>query len=410
MTLGVPVWLWLSFAILIPVIIHLWNKKSGRPRLLGTFRFLPEESFASAKRIELHEVPLMLVRILIIVLLTLLLAGLFWEKEIEVIERMIIEETSNGVSEWSETEEGIPLVGVSSKEVEQKGWWNIIEQVEYGYQPKRITIRGDLSEENFRGARPVINATLDWETSDSLYKDELILAAWEFSEEQYKALIQRSTDNGIQTFSEEVALSEIQNNEIEILKEPKFIFNSENSEAVNFGLLYAAEVWEIEVEEQSMLEVARLELEENIIRLVQESEELGGKDLVEANSVFGVSLFVKEMKLDVQPQKEILGTRNENIPFIYIDTDGNLVVNGSVEEELKSWFFASIANRLITEALEVGDFLTPELIEDQRKPVSVSSNGRPSSPVEQQSAKLWLVFLLALSWLAERTLAPRRGM
>lgn len=410
MIVGTPIWLWLGLAAFIPVIIHLWNKRSGRPRLLGTFRFLPEESFASAKSIELHEIPLMLVRMLMVVLLALLLARLFLEEEVDGVERIIISETSNEESVSEEMEEKTLSVLVSSEEIEQKGWWNVLEQLEYVQQPERITIRGDLSEVNFSGDRPATNAVVDWEPVDSLYTNELILAVWEFTDEQYRALIQRRTDIGIQTFIEEVAASEIQNSEMEVIEEPRLIINPENEEAISVGLDYAADSWGVEVEEQPLEELARLEFGEQSIQLVQEIEEQGVDGLLEANSIFGISLSVKQMRTDVQPQKEIVVIRNEQIPFLYVDVDGNMVVNGTVEQELKSWVYAGIAHQFMAEVFEVNELLTPEMTETQRAPSLITSTGTTSNPTEQRSAKLWLMGLLAVCWLMERWLAPRRGM
>lgn len=410
MIVGTPIWLWLGLAALIPVIIHLWNKRTGRPRLLGTFRFLPEESFASAKSIELHEIPLMLIRIIMVVLLALLLAGLFLEEEVNGVERVIISETSTAGSVQEEVEGGTLSVSVSSEEIGQKGWWNVLEQLEYLKQPERITIRGDLSEVNFRGPRPVSNAEVNWEPVDSLYTNELILAAWQSADEQYRALIQRRTDAGIESVIEEMALSEVQNNEVEVTEEPRLILNPVNNEAINLGLEFVAAGWGLEMEEQPMTELARLELGEEIFRLAQEMDEQGVEGLLEANSMFGISLTVKEMRADVQPQKEIVVTRNEHIPFIYMDSEGSMVVNGTVEKELQSWIYAGIAQRFLTEAFGVNEFLAPELIEAQRDPASFTSRERRADSTEQRSARLWLMGLLALCWLTERWLAPRRGM
>ena len=410
MILGTPIWLWLGLAVIIPVLIHLWNKRSGRPRLLGTFRFLPEESFASAKRIELHEISLMLVRMLIVLLLTLLLAGLFLEDEFEGVERIIISENPDGEFTSDEEEDGIPLVTVSSKEVLQKGWWNILEQIEYREQPEWVTIRGDLSEAHFRGVRPSSDAVINWEPLDSLYTNELTLAVWQLGDEQYRALIQQRTETGIETFIEDVTSSEIQNSGVEVIDGPRFILNPENKEGINLGLEYAADRWEIEMEEQPMKELAQLEFGGRMIRLILETQELGGRDLIEANRIFGISIPVKEMRAVAQPQKEILTTRNGNTPFLYVDINGNMVVNGTIEQELQSWVYAGIAQRLFIEAFGADHILSPELIGPQRDLATLASSERGPVPTEQRSSQLWLMGLLACCWLFERWLAPKRGM
>lgn len=410
MILGTSIWLWMALAVVIPILVHLWNKKSGRPRLLGTFRFLPEESFASAKRIELHEIPLMLIRMLIVLLLTLLLAGLFLEDEVEGIDRVIITETNAYEPALDEMEGETLTIGIPSEEVEKKGWWNVLEEVDYRERPERITIRGNLSEKHFLGNRPISNTMISWEVLDSLYTDELTLAVWKHSNEQNRALIQRRTEFGIQTFIEGVTPSDIRISGMEVLEELRLILNPENEEVINVGLEYAANTWEVEVQEQSMTDLARLEFGDQTIRLIQEKEELGERDLIEANRTFGISLSVTGMRTDVQLQKEILTTRNDRIPFFYVDENGNMIINGTVQQELKSWVYAGIAQQFFIEAFGVDEILTPELIEAQRAPANVTLSDRTSIPGEQRSAQLWLMGLLAVSWLLERWLAPGRGM
>lgn len=405
-----PIWLWLGLLVLIPIFIHLWNKKSGKPRLLGTFRFLPEESFAAAKRIELHEVPLMLIRLFLVVLATVLLVELFFEDAVNKIESVTISEVSNRENVSIRMENGTRALSVSSKEVEQKGWWNIIEDVEYQQQPKRITVKGDFSEVNFKGARPSSNTVVTWEASDSLYTDEQILVAWKSKNDRYQALIQRRTETGIQTITEEVDYSEIQKNEIEVIEEPMLIINSENKEEVNLGLRFTADSWKIEVEEQPLSELAQLQIGEKIFRLNQEKAESGFEGMVEANSTFGLPVNVKGLKTDTDAKKEIVVTQDEDIPFMYMDSDRNFVVNGSVADELQSWVYAGIASRFLAESFEVDEFLTPELIVDQRGLSSVTSNASVSIPKEKRSGRSWLISLLVLCWLIERWLAPRRGM
>ena len=410
MILSAPFWLWFGFLALIPLLIHLWNKRSAQPRLLGTFRFLPEESFAAAKRIELHEIPLMLIRMALVTLLTVLLAGLFFEDEIKKVEYVIISEISNGEMTSVKLEEETHSVLVSSKEIEQKGWWNIIEQVEYLQQPDRIRVRGDFSEVNFKGARPTSNTMITWEASDSLYTDEQILTAWQFGNDRYQALIQRRTEAGIQTIVEEVNYSEIQNNEVKVLEEPKFIISSENDELVNLGLKFTADSWKIEVEEQPLTELAQLQLGEKIFHLNQAKEESGSEGIVESNSTFGLPISVKGLKTDIDSMKEIMITQDEHIPFIYIDSDSSFVVNGSVDDELQSWVYAGIANRFLVEVIGIDELLTPTLIDAQRNPAVGMSSVNTPIPKEKRSARLWLLSLLVLCWLTERWLAPSRGM
>src|SRR5690554_2756424 len=89
-----PAWLWLCSLIIIPIFIHLWNRKLGKSQLLGTFRFLPDHSFNAPRHVQLHEISLLLLRMLMVILIGLLLANIFWLNDVEHIEKITIIETS----------------------------------------------------------------------------------------------------------------------------------------------------------------------------------------------------------------------------------------------------------------------------------------------------------------------------
>lgn len=76
MSLLNPIWLWGLGALAIPVGIHLLSRKEGKTIRIGSIRFLAETSTSKFSSIRLNEVALLAVRILLITLIVLLLAGL----------------------------------------------------------------------------------------------------------------------------------------------------------------------------------------------------------------------------------------------------------------------------------------------------------------------------------------------
>src|SRR5690554_7181179 len=176
MIFGSAVWLWLGLGMLIPIFIHLWNKKEKKPRLLGTFRFLPEESRAAASRIELHEIPLLLIRIGIVILVMLLLAELFWQKESEPAQRISIQEVKDGEQTLTNGESGITTLQIPTENINLHGWWNILQQIEHDYLPETITIDGEFSQNRFKGNRPQSSAPVSWNRVDSLQNQQKTLA------------------------------------------------------------------------------------------------------------------------------------------------------------------------------------------------------------------------------------------
>lgn len=409
MTLGNSIWLWLGLALLIPFLIHLWNKRSGRPRLLGTFRFLPEESFASAKRIKLHEIPLMLIRMLLVILVVLLLTGLFWKEEAERVEHIILAENPGIKLPQTEEDENL-IYTVSSEEVDRKGWWNILEQIEYEYQPERLTVRGEFSKERFKGARPNLNMDINWQTVDSLQIQQKILAAWQINEAWYRKLMHQRTEAGTEIFIEDSPLSTIEDEDIKIIETPRLLINSQDQKEIKIGLIYAAERWGIEWIEQPLAETARMMAGEESTSLVQYIDPNGVTARVGVNQNFGISFSVQKMGVVESYEQVLVSSIEQDLPFLYTHEEGNFVINGRVEKELESWIFAGVGHQLITEAFGIREYLSPEMMLSQRNIELKTSEENIPNPKRQRTARSWLFGLLAICWLTERWMAPGRGM
>ncbi|WP_162051411.1 BatA domain-containing protein [Pontibacter pamirensis] len=67
-------WLFAASAILIPIAIHLWNKRQGKTVKMGSLRWLEASASNRWSSIKLHDVGLLLLRCLILLLLAVALA------------------------------------------------------------------------------------------------------------------------------------------------------------------------------------------------------------------------------------------------------------------------------------------------------------------------------------------------
>ncbi|NIJ55038.1 BatA domain-containing protein [Dyadobacter arcticus] len=67
-------WLWGIAAVTIPVIIHFWNQKKGKTIQWAASRWLLDKTTLNHRSIRLHEIPLMLIRCLLVTLLALILS------------------------------------------------------------------------------------------------------------------------------------------------------------------------------------------------------------------------------------------------------------------------------------------------------------------------------------------------
>ncbi len=81
-----PIWFFAAAAIIIPVIIHLWNIKPGKVLKVGSTALITAASRKSSRSFKLLDIPLLLLRCLLLLLLAFLLAFPVLEQHIKVVK------------------------------------------------------------------------------------------------------------------------------------------------------------------------------------------------------------------------------------------------------------------------------------------------------------------------------------
>ena len=76
------IWLWAAAAIIIPVIIHLWNVKQGKTLKVGSIALFTESAELHASSVKLSQLLLLLLRCLILMVLAMLLAKPFYVRRL----------------------------------------------------------------------------------------------------------------------------------------------------------------------------------------------------------------------------------------------------------------------------------------------------------------------------------------
>lgn len=77
-----PIWFFAAAAILIPVLIHLWNIRPGKVLKVGSTSLIASASRKSSRSFKLLDILLLLLRCLLLVLIAILLAAPIWQKKI----------------------------------------------------------------------------------------------------------------------------------------------------------------------------------------------------------------------------------------------------------------------------------------------------------------------------------------
>lgn len=78
MVLTHPTYLWALLGLLVPLAIHLWSKKEAKTIKIGSVQLLDESNSRQSSSIQLNEWLLLLLRMLILALVVLLMAGPQW--------------------------------------------------------------------------------------------------------------------------------------------------------------------------------------------------------------------------------------------------------------------------------------------------------------------------------------------
>jgi hypothetical protein len=83
-----PVYWWAAGALLLPLVIHLYNQRSTRVKQLGTLRWLREVQPAQANFRRIQQWPLLIVRMLLVLAVVLLLVEFFWETPVKSAQHL----------------------------------------------------------------------------------------------------------------------------------------------------------------------------------------------------------------------------------------------------------------------------------------------------------------------------------
>src|ERR1700748_1200800 len=82
MTLLNPIWLSALAALVIPVVIHLWNIRPGKTLKVGSIALMEASEQKSSRSIKLSDLLLLLVRCLLLALVAFILSAPFLQRYI----------------------------------------------------------------------------------------------------------------------------------------------------------------------------------------------------------------------------------------------------------------------------------------------------------------------------------------
>ncbi|MGJ3236222.1 BatA domain-containing protein [Marivirga sp.] len=154
-----PIALWGLSALAVPILIHLWSKNKTKEIAFGSIRFLKESSTLQSKRIQFSELPLLLLRLLILFLVVMLLAQWVNFQETEKEKALLLGEGINVPKTYSNEE--INLLKISEFG-ETSNHWHLLESISKQHpEIDSLIYINEFKDTDFVGAIPKLNFHLE---------------------------------------------------------------------------------------------------------------------------------------------------------------------------------------------------------------------------------------------------------
>ncbi|SMG14496.1 N-terminal double-transmembrane domain-containing protein [Marivirga sericea] len=154
-----PIALWGLTALALPIIIHLWSKNKTKEIAFGSIRFLKESSTLQSKRIQFSELPLLLLRMLILFLLVMLLAKWVRFTEVEKEKALLLGEGIQVPEAYQDDEFRVLNTAKSENSLNQ---WYLLEKLSKEYpEIDSLIYINNFGTSDFTGEIPKLNFQLE---------------------------------------------------------------------------------------------------------------------------------------------------------------------------------------------------------------------------------------------------------
>ena len=228
-----PIWLFSIAAIIIPVVIHLWNIRPAKVLKVGSIALIEASSRKRSRSFKLLDVLLLLLRCLFIILLAFLLAMPYLKKH-DVANKskgwlLIPEENFKEVYQKFKPKTdsllksgyelhyfnaGFPMVDIKKAVIDSNknnsatiSYWNLLRQLDQLIPPKlSVYLITPGTSTHFIGGKPKVSLKLNWQTytpADST--DTWIQSAWFAANKDVHVIQGTSKPSGISYTSQVVS-------------------------------------------------------------------------------------------------------------------------------------------------------------------------------------------------------------
>lgn len=173
-----PTYLWAFLGFLVPIGIHLWSKKEGRTIKIGSIQLLQESDSKQTSSIQINEWWLLLLRLVILGLIVLILAGprlkhqVVQEAVTYLVDPILLnDEKFNLLLDSLETKHGVHLLqeafprwnqdNTYNREETIPGYWQLAKDLE-SFPSDSFVVYTSAYVSGIKGVRPKISKNINW--------------------------------------------------------------------------------------------------------------------------------------------------------------------------------------------------------------------------------------------------------
>lgn len=208
-----PYYLFAALGLLIPLLIHLWNRQRARVQKTGSIQWLIEAEITRVNRIQFHDITRFILRASIIIVFVLILMELVLPREAT---------RENPARRWLLVEPALPardFVKIYADSLEKLGWevhflmpgfprydhldslwqkgnvfdldyWALLKDLEQSEIPlDSIILLSQRKQVNFQGKLPQIQLSLKWQTLPPEKKPDIIYAARDLGNDSLEVVL-----------------------------------------------------------------------------------------------------------------------------------------------------------------------------------------------------------------------------
>jgi hypothetical protein len=261
-----PAGLFALAGVLVPVLIHLWNKKQQKTIKVGSIRWLQPSESRKLSSIRLNEIPLLLLRSAIIALLALVIVQPQWQsgtspaprKEVFVSPELLNQQSLNSLSpaidslltagyqlkqldptfssidaqEWKSYKEA-GIAQATGKD----NYWNLLEMQQEGLtSADTLWFFTGNRIQNYQGTKPLAGGNIFWFPVATGSEEQWVQQVWLSGKDSLMLLLGQSNSEGTRFIRKQASLADASESiKIEGFPDARLIFEDKTPVKLTTG-------------------------------------------------------------------------------------------------------------------------------------------------------------------------------